>query len=60
VAEVAQSATATWQNPCHIIKTVGLVTFFKQILFCRDAFQTFCFTGTKIKTDSNYRDENHI
>jgi len=52
-------AIATWRNPCHIDKNVGLRTFFKQIFFCKDVFQFF-FAGTKIKIDPNYRDENHI
>jgi len=32
---------------------------FSNKIFCRDVFQFF-FVGTKIKTDLNYRDENHI
>jgi len=47
VAKVAQSATATWRNPCHISKNVGSGTFFKQFLFCRDVFQIFFLQGRK-------------
>ena len=32
---------------------------FSNNFFCRDVIQFF-FTGTKTKTDPNYRDENHI
>jgi len=60
VAKVAQSTTATWQKSCHFNVLVGPGTFFKQKKIYRDVFQTFFFTGTKIKTGPNYRDENHI
>ena len=43
VAKVAQSATATWQKPCHFNVLVGPETFFKQFFFYRDVFQALFF-----------------
>ena len=57
--EVAQSATATWQEPCHFSILVGPGTFFKQKKNCKDVFQFF-FAGTKIKARPTYMEENHI
>jgi len=60
VAKVAQSATATWPKPCQVSHEVGPGTFFKQKIFYRDVIQKKKFTGTKIKTGPNYRDDYHI
>jgi len=49
VTKLAQSATATWQKPCHFNVLVGPGTFFKQIFFYRDVFQTFFLQGRKSK-----------
>jgi len=43
VTKVAQSATATWQKPCHFSVLVGQETFFKQKKNCMDVFQFFLF-----------------
>jgi len=47
VAKVAQSATATWQKPCHFNVLVGPGTFFKQIFFAGIFFIFFCRDGNQ-------------
>jgi len=55
MAKVAQSATTTWRNQCHIIKNVGSGTFFKQKKFTK-MFFNFFFIGTKII----FKPKNHV
>jgi len=59
MTKVAQTATATWRNQCHIIKNVGPDTFFKQFFFEGMFFKLFFFTGTKIifKPKNNLKDQ---
>jgi len=38
VVKVAQSATATWPNPCHISFKVDSGTFLKERKFCKGVF----------------------
>jgi len=49
VSKVAQSATVTWQKPCHFNVLVGSWTFFKQKIIYMNVFQTFFFQGRKSK-----------
>jgi len=57
--------TCTVSN-CHVAKTMPLQRFggardlFQTNFFLQGCFSNFFFTGTKIKTDPNYREENHI
>jgi len=51
---------------CHVTKTMPLQRFggvrnlFQTKKVLQGCHSIFFFAGTKIKTDSNYRDENHI
>jgi len=59
VAKVAQSATATWQEHATSAFWWGQGPFSNKIFFAGIYFNFF-FTGTKIKTGPNYRDDYHI
>jgi len=51
---------------CHVAKTMPLQCFggandlFQTKIFLQGYFSNFVFAETKIKTDPNYGDENHI